>query len=214
MQYRIIELVMTRFIIFSFLACLAAMGIVAGAMADVSDSPTYSKDGALMFPSKYREWIYLTSGLDMNYNPQNASLDGSTHSIFDNVFVNPAAYRSFLDHGTWPDKTMLVLELRGAESKGSINKSGHYQSSAVKRIEVHVKDDGRFPGKWAFFGFDNEISGKLIPQSASCYSCHAEHGAVDTTFVQFYPTLLGIAEKKNTISPAYLKELRATTPGR
>ena len=214
MQYRISELIMTRSIVLSFLACLAAMGIVAGTMADASDTPIYSKDGALMFPSKYREWIYLTSGLDMNYNPQSASSDASAHSTFDNVFVNPASYRSFLDHGTWPDKTMLVLELRGAESKGSINRSGHYQSSALKGVEVHVKDENRFPGKWAFFGFDNEVSGKLIPQSASCYSCHAEHGAVDTTFVQFYPTLLGIAEKKNTISPAYLKELRAITSSR
>jgi len=29
---------------------------------------------------------------------------------------------------------------------------------------------------------------------------------VDTTFVQFYPTLIGIAKKKGTLSPAYLKE--------
>ena len=42
-----------------------------------------------------------------------------------------------------------------------------------------------------------------------CYSCHAEHAAVDTTFVQFYPTLLPIAKGKGTLSPAYLKE---TTP--
>jgi aspartate oxidase len=29
---------------------------------------------------------------------------------------------------------------------------------------------------------------------------------VDTTFVQFYPTLLEIAKKKNTLSASYLKE--------
>ena len=97
---------------------------------------------------------------------------------------------------------MLVLEVRDAQSKGSINQSGHYQSSKIKGLEVHVKDD-RFPGKWAFFDFNNGGSGKLIPQSADCYSCHAEHGAVDTTFVQFYPTLLKIAEEKGTVNPAY-----------
>jgi hypothetical protein len=39
-----------------------------------------------------------------------------------------------------------------------------------------------------------------------CYSCHEQHGAVDTTFVQFYPTLLPIATQKGTLSAAYKKD--------
>lgn len=167
----------------------------------------YTKDGGLVFPSKYREWVYLSSGVNMSYNPQNGN--AQARSIFDNVFVNPEAYRSFLDSGTWPDKTVLVLEIRMAQSKGSINHNGYYQSSTLNGVEAHVKDETRFPGKWAFFGFSNDSSGKLIPQSADCYSCHVNHGAVDTTFVQFYPTLLKIAEEKKTLSPAYLKEFQA-----
>ena len=200
---------MTRSTVLGLLACLIAIRIAAtsfSAVAGSSDAATYNKDGEMTFPSNYREWIYLSSGFDMNYNPQSASSDTSAHSTFDNVFVNPMAYRGFLGRGVWPDKTVLVLELRDAQSKGSINKSGHYQSSAIKGLEVHVKDEGRFPGKWVFFGFDNKASGKLIPQSASCYSCHAEHGAVDNTFVQFYPTLLAIAEKKGTVNSAYRPE--------
>lgn len=50
----------------------------------------------------------------------------------------------------------------------------------------------------------------MIPVVADCYSCHAAHGAVDTTFVQFYPTLLPIAKSKGTLSSAYQKE--AGTP--
>ena len=74
-------------------------------------------------------------------------------------------------------------------------------------FEVHVKDESRFPGKWAFFEFDSPAkNGTLIPQGAPCYTCHAAHGAVDTTFVQFYPTLMPIAKEKKTLSPAYLKE--------
>lgn len=41
---------------------------------------------------------------------------------------------------------------------------------------------------------------------ADCYSCHEQHAAVDTTFVQFYPTLLEIAKQKKTLSPSYLKD--------
>jgi len=38
---------------------------------------------------------------------------------------------------------------------------------------------------------------------------HQAHVAVDTTFVQFYPTLLPLAKAKGTLSAAYLKESAA-----
>jgi hypothetical protein len=77
-------------------------------------------------------------------------------------------------------------------------------------LEIHIKDEARFPGKWAFFvSNDGKAPGALRPQSANCYSCHQEHGASDTTFVQFYPTLFGIAKDKGTLSAAYLKEIAA-----
>lgn len=168
-------------------------------------TPTYTKDGDLAPPLQYREWVYLTSGLDMSYNPK-ASAD---MPMFDNIFVNPEAYRIFLATGTWPDKTVMVLESRGAESKGSINRAGHFQSGAAMGLEFHVKDESRFPGKWAFFDIVNESKAALIPQGAPCYTCHAAHAAVDTTFVQFYPTLLPIAQQKGTLSANYLKEAAA-----
>jgi len=61
------------------------------------------------------------------------------------------------------------------------------------RIE-RVKDAAR--GGWAFYGFhDNPDKGKLFPKTAECYSCHEKNGATDTTFVQFYPTLIETAKK-------------------
>jgi len=184
-------------------ATLAAMTPQASSNKDSSaNSPVYTTDGNLKFPQNYREWIYVTSGVDMSYSP-NMAMD---HSMFDNVFVNPEAYKAFLQTGTWPDKTMLVLEGRVAGTKGSINKSGHFQTGEVMGREVHVKDEARFPGKWAFFNADDGVTGKLLPREMDCYSCHEQHGAVDTTFVQFYPTLLEIAKKKNTLSATYLKE--------
>jgi hypothetical protein len=93
-----------------------------------------------------------------------------------------------------------------AASKGSINKAGHYQTSEVMSGSVHVKDKSRFDGGWAFFGFGEGKTAKQIPTSAECYSCHQQHAAVDTTFVQFYPTLIEIAKKKGTLSAGYVKE--------
>jgi hypothetical protein len=173
-------------------------------LAANSDAPSYAANGDMQPPANYREWIYLSTGIDMSYSPNATNMD---HSMFDNVFVNPAAYRSFLATGTWPDKTVMVLEVRGAKDKGSINHRGHFQDTTIMGLEVHVKDQARFPGKWAFFEFDSmQKAGSLIPEKAPCYTCHAAHGAVDTTFVQFYPTLLPLAKEKKTLSASYLEE--------
>jgi hypothetical protein len=169
----------------------------------VKAGPEYTSDGQLRLPKNYREWVYLSSGFDMSYSPA-TQMD---HHMFDNVFANPEAWRAFTASGSWPDRTMLVLELRGAESRGSINRGGNFQGAAVMGLEMHVKDEARFAGKWAFFQFSNgAATGQLVPQSRDCYSCHGDHGAVDTTFVQFYPTLLPIAKAKGTLSAAYQKE--------
>jgi hypothetical protein len=96
----------------------------------------------------------------MDYKPIAAA---AGHSTFENVFVNPGSYRSFLQSGTWPDKTMLMLEVRAAARATSINKNGH-----------------------------------------------EAHAAVDTTFVQFHPTLLPVAKAKGTLSPAYLGDEKDT----
>lgn len=193
--------VLVAVLVLAFL--LAAMTPQASTNNEGSaNSPVYTPEGNLRFPTQYREWVYLTSGVDMSYSP---NMDMG-HSMFDNVFVNPEAYKSFLQTGTWPDKTMLVLEARMAGTKGSINKTGHFQTGEIIGREVHVKDEARFPGKWAFFNAEDGVTGKLLPREMDCYSCHEQHGAVDTTFVQFYPTLLEVAKKKNTLSAAYVKE--------
>jgi hypothetical protein len=159
--------------------------------------PAYSAAGQLKFPENYREWVFLSAGIDMSYRDMGA-MPG--HSMFDNVFAEPTAYREFVRTGTWPDRTTLVLEIRGAAEKGSINSQGKFQTGEVMGVELHVKDTKRFPGGWAFFAFKGAEPAQQIPTSADCYSCHQQHAAVDTTFVQFYPTLLSIATLKGTLS--------------
>lgn len=196
-----------------FLVLLAAMATTSFAAAaddPVSantHAPAYTADGKLISPADYREWVYLSSGLDMSYNPKAMA---SPSPMFDNTFVNPESYRAFVRTGSWPDKTVIVLEVRGSTGKGSINQRGHYQSGGVQGMEVHVKDTARFDGGWAFFSFDDGIApAKQIPVTEACYSCHSAHAAVDTTFVQFYPTLLPVAQQHATLSAAYLKDTAA-----
>jgi hypothetical protein len=180
----------------------------AQSQQEQTPGPQYTADGQLNFPENYREWVYLSTGFDMSYSP---AAQGADHHMFDNVFVNPESYKSFLETGTWPDKTMLVLEVRGAVGKGSINQRGNYQDTERMGAEVHVKDTKRFQGGWAFFGFDDAKTAKMVPTQAACYSCHSQHGAVDTTFVQFYPTLLPVAKNKGTLSASYVTESAAAS---
>jgi Cytochrome P460 len=194
------------------IACAASLFLLAflpggqGIPVSPNDAPAYSSDGNLIAPLHYREWIYLTSGIDMSYAAASAPPD---HSMFDNVFVNPTAYKSFMATGTWPDKTTLVLEVRGAENPVSINKHGHTQSTELMGMEIHVKDHGA----WSFYDLsDGGAVAKLIQRPASCYTCHEAHAAVDTTFVQFYPTLLPLATQKKTLSADYLKDSHEVTP--
>ena len=56
--------------------------LTAGAQtAAPIDAPTYTADGKLVVPVNYREWIYLTSGIDMTYTqPTSATAAPAAHS--------------------------------------------------------------------------------------------------------------------------------------
>lgn len=164
----------------------------------------FTADNQLIRPTDYREWVFLSSGLGMTYGPN--AIPGEPR--FDNVFVNPEAYRSFLATGTWPDGTIFALEIRRSSNKGSINRNGHFQTG-LAAVEFEVKDARRFKGGWAYFGFDGSeeklpATAKALPATASCHACHGANGAVEHTFVQFYPTLFEVARRKGTLRPEYL----------
>ena len=182
-----------------FVSCVGAVLASASAMAQ----PAYTPDGSLVRPAQYREWVFLTAGIDMSYSAAAMQMD---HSMFDNVFADPDSWRAFQQTGHWPDGTMLALEVRGAQGKGSINKHGQFQAGPVMGLELHVRDTHRFKDGWGFFTFGVDGPGTLVPSTAACYACHKAHAAVDTTFVQFYPTLLPIAERLKTFSEAYLHD--------
>ncbi len=174
------------------------------ALVLASDAPRYNEQGEMLRPEDYREWIFLTSGLGMNYGP---SAIPSGSPAFDNVFVRPESYREFLKTGKWPDKTVFILEIRTSTQHGSINRGGHFQTDLAV-IEAAVKDEQRFPEKWGYFAFPSPPGGfakaaKRIPATASCNQCHGKNAAVENTFVQFYPTLLEVAEAKGTLNSYY-----------
>jgi hypothetical protein len=185
-----------------FVVAIAAPGRPAAQPR--SGAPRYGSEGELLRPDDYREWVFLSSGLDMTYGPAASLATASRPHLFNNVFVTPAAYRQFKATGTWPEQTMFVLEIRRAEEQVSINNGGRTQGD-VLAIEAAVKDTQRFreTGGWAYFGLGLKESAKAFPATQECYSCHRDNTAVDNTFVQFYPELFAVAKQKGTIKATY-----------
>lgn len=160
-------------------------------------TPQFTPEGKLVRPEGYRKWVYLSSGYGMSYSQSPNGMQ-----MFTNVFVAPAAYDYFAANGKWPDKTMFVLEEYASTSRGSINKHGSYQTDFMG-LDVEVKDEARFPDKWAYFNFSvaAKTATAFAPGKNDCWKCHEQSAAVEHSFVQFYPELLTIARAKGTIKP-------------
>jgi len=163
------------------------------AQPPAKDAPQYTKDGELLLPRDYRNWSFLSSSVSMSYPEEGPG----GHAMFGNLFVQPTAREQFEKTGTWPDKTVLLMELRGVGGNDPfLNKDAQFQTD-LHGYEVHVKDSAR--GDWAFYGIrSGATSGKAFEKTAKCFSCHETHGAADTTFVQYYPTLIGAAKQYGT----------------
>ncbi len=118
---------------------------------------------------------------------------------FHNTYISPGAYRQFNNKGTFPDKTILVMEHYVAEDKepkGIVDKGVF--NGRRSGVEVAVKNAKRPDGSktlWAYYVFTDKNDpskttpvAKAFPDNA-CYQCHIEHASTDNVWVQFYPVL-------------------------
>jgi hypothetical protein len=182
---------------FAVLLFVAALSRALAAQPAAVDGPQYVNGNNLVRPANYREWIFIGSGIGLTYD------QSANNTTFTNVFVNPAAYRGFMKTGTWPDKSVFVLEFRASATEAPPNTTGRFQTRLVG-VEAEVKD-ARFPDGWAFFNFRGaDTAAPLAGQDvASCVECHTKNTAVERTFVQFYPTLLEVARAKGTVKAGF-----------
>jgi len=209
-----------------FVLMLVGFGLRAHAPPALaaSPAPAATPAGTVTVPPDYRSWAYVSTGLSMKYaqEQQTTTMGASPHAaravqplartaaggqVFHNVFVTPAAYKYFVANGHWPDKTMFVLEIRAAVNRDKpFLTQGLYQAEIVD-LKAELRDDARYPvDKWKWFSFTQK-NGAWQPAgpepNASCFDCHTKHGAVDKSFVQFYPTLYPIAKQKGTLNPGF-----------
>ena len=111
--------------------------------------PAIHPDGRLIFPNKYREWVFLSSGLGMSYTPPGA---GNAVPRFTNVFVKPEAYRDVRANGALARQSRLRAGERQFDEPW-VDHQGRSLSNRPVGYNVEVRDDERFPEHWRFFGF-------------------------------------------------------------
>lgn len=171
--------------------------------------PEYNDQGALLRPVGFERWMVVGTSIGLNYSDgkvKNPDDPGQFH----NVYMQPQAFDNYVRTGEFPEQTVFVVTNNPSTStkgKDSLNRTGFFAAPSTG-LEVAVRDTKRFPDGWAYFMYhdtehkpaDDTPSAKMRPVEtayprAACYDCHAEHGAVDNVFTQFYSVLSNAREQ-------------------
>ena len=91
-----------------FLAAAAGVLGLAGSAPTPRQLPRYAADGALIRPEHVEAWILLGASLGLGYSDDPGTSGPGT---FHNVYLEPHAYRTYVETGRFPDKTMLAMLL-------------------------------------------------------------------------------------------------------
>ena len=151
-------------------------------------------------PTDYREWIYVTSGLDMSYSRRPARPPHVRQRVRE-----PGGLAGLQAH----------RHVAGQDDDGARDpRRPHQGLDQQARLLPGRRPDGRGGARQGHRALRRRLgllhvrghrqAGREIPRDVDCYCCHRRTRAVDTTFVQFYPTMLAIAKAKGTFAAAYL----------
>ena len=139
----------------------------------------------LLLPKEYRQWVFVGSSLGLNYG-------SSPSDTFNHVYIDPVAYKEYARTGTFPEGTVMILELLTAETKQEPKLHGTIEVD-FDFLEASVKDSVRFPGEgWGYYGFGKPEAPAPTAEPnppGSCWKCHDQKAETDHVFTQFYPIL-------------------------
>ena len=158
--------------------------------------PEYTKEGDLILPKNFNEWVYVGSPLTPNV------LNGGTANFpeYHNVYIEPGSYEIYKKTGKFPEETIFFKELQlmqpGQNPDGSRTEpSGRgYFPGKLNGADVTVKDTKRYAdsGGWGYYNFNHHepkaATAKLKPKS-ECAFCHIASAKKDEVWTQFYPRL-------------------------
>ena len=164
--------------------------------------PKFNDEEQLLLPEDFRKWVFIGSPL----TPHALNDGAAGFPEYHNVYVEPAAYEYYLEHGAWAEGTMMVKELQLTKEAtfddGSrIEASGRgYFPGTVNGMDVSVKDSQKFADSngWGFYNFGHH--GPPYAKTATkapievCASCHMASAHKDMVFSDFYKQLIPLQE--------------------
>ena len=155
--------------------CLA-LGLIGAAYAA---SPEKS---SVAYPTGYRKWALVKSMvIYSDKHPLFAEFGGLHH-----VYANAEAMRALVKGGTFPDGSVLVLDLHEAKDE-----NGAWVEGSRKLVGVMEKDRARFKatGGWGFEAFKggSQTERTVTDASAQCFACHQKQKDNDFVFSGYLP---------------------------
>lgn len=168
-----------------------SMGAASG--LESMTEPSYTASGDVVQPEGYREWVFVGASLGLRY-AEDGEPEDEGPGTFHNVYVQPEAYRYFLEHGVFPEKTVLPMETYSPGTREpKSNLTGGVFEDEMIGLSAAIKDSERFEEGWGYVSFWRAGGARMktatpFPKER-CYDCHAEHAATDNVFTQFYPVL-------------------------
>src|SRR5262245_52455129 len=176
------------------LAALVSTLVLGAASGAEKPAAVFEGKQTLLRPENYREWVFVGSSLGLRYREggEKSAAPASPSEHFNNVYINPDAFREFTRTGTFPDGTIFILEISSAEKKAEPGLHGSY-AKEFTALEASVKDSSRFEPGWAYFSFDGangQRKEKATPSpKRHCFASHHDKAAVDHAFHHCYPVL-------------------------
>ena len=158
--------------------------------------PEYTKEGDLILPKNFTEWVYVGSPLTPN------ALNGGKANFpeFHNVYIEPGSYEIYKKTGAFPEKTIFFKELQltipAENPDGSRTEpSGRgYFPGKLNGADVSVKDTERYAEShgWGYYNFNHHepkaATATVLPKEECAY-CHIASAKKDDVWTQFYPLL-------------------------
>ena len=165
-----------------FLLLVATCSVALAVDKTMAGSFRLGNNDELLLPANYRNWVTMS--------PTTPGLPAHQHKhLAGKLYVEPTSYAQFRKTGVWPNRTVIVLELRTGKP---VPKGG----CDVMGLEAAVKDDSHFPDAWSYYGivYDRpaEAGGAKLA-AADCTDCDQP---LDTMLAMAFPTLRAVINAK------------------
>lgn len=168
-------------VVLALLIACGTAGATEKSSMNKAASP-FDQSSELLLPANYRSWVAVA--------PTTPGMPAHTRQhLISKIYVEPASYESFVKHGVWPNRTMIVLELRDTAA------FPRNRCDGVVGLEVAAKDDQRGLDPWSYYGIiyeQHKPAAKSAEAKRNCGDCSGS--PTDMRLAMYFPTLRAVID--------------------